>query len=92
MIRYFVTLEAFLVQVLGYLLLWLWNDYLATILSLIFGGIAFFIWFISLIVEWVEKSKVPPSYYRLMLLCFLAPLLGAVIGIVLKNGLNWLAH
>ena len=91
MLKRLITIEAFLVQVLIYLLLWLWNDYLATVLSLILGGISLFVWLISLIVEWVEQSKVPKSYYRLMLLCFLAPLLGAIIGIGLKNGLSWMS-
>ncbi len=90
LLKRFITLEAFLVQVIIYLLIWLWDDYLATILSLVLGSIALSLYLLSYLVELVDKSSVPWVYYRLMLLCFLAPLIGAILGILLKNGLSWL--
>lgn len=84
------TIEALLIQVIFYLLLWLWDDYLASIISLILGGISFSVLIISYLVELVERSRVSKDYYRVMFFCFLAPVLGAIIGIVLLNGLSWL--
>lgn len=85
-----VSLEAFLVQFILYLLLWLWNDYLATILSLVLGGISLAVYLIANMVELVERSHVPRVYYRFMVICFLAPLLAAVAGIFLRNGFSWM--
>jgi hypothetical protein len=82
--------EAFLVQLVVYLLLWLWNDYLATILSLVLGGISLAVFLIAKLVELVESSRVPGIYYRFMVICFIAPLVGAILGIFLRDGLSWL--
>lgn len=82
--------EALLVQILLYLLLWLWNDYLAAVLSLIFGGIALSVLVIAKVTEWIEPSNAPKSYYRLMLVCVLAPLIAAALGLLLLGGVSWL--
>ena len=85
-----VTIEAFLVQLVVYLFLWFWNDYLALILSLILGGIALSILVVSKMVELVESSRVPKVYYRFMVICILAPLLAGIAGMLLRNGVSWL--
>lgn len=85
-----VTIEAFLVQLVIYLFLWFWNDYLALILSLILGGITLSILVVSKMVELVESSRVPKVYYRFMIICILAPLLAGIAGILLRNGVSWL--
>ncbi|MEZ4983703.1 MAG: hypothetical protein R2795_01480 [Saprospiraceae bacterium] len=84
------SFESFLIQLVIYLLLWLWNDYTATLLSLIVGGIAMFVLILSKLVEWVDSSRVPASYYRLMWACLMAPVIAAVLGMLLKNGLSWM--
>ncbi|MEM6379326.1 MAG: hypothetical protein AAF705_14045 [Bacteroidota bacterium] len=68
-------LEVFLIQVVIYLLLWLNDDYMATLVSGAFAGIFFFIWLLSRVVELIEPSKVPKWYYRYMLVSALAPIL-----------------
>jgi|APTNR8051073442_1049403.scaffolds.fasta_scaffold00674_6 hypothetical protein len=67
--------EIFLAQVVVYLLIWVLNSYLALILSLIFAGICVLILLVSLVVELIERSKVPRWYYYLMVISALAPLL-----------------
>jgi hypothetical protein len=59
--------EIFMIQAILYLILWLWNDYAATIFSLSFAAIAFFILIIALIAEVIEPSKVPRKYFYVML-------------------------
>lgn len=85
-----VTIEAFLIQLVIYLFLWFWNDYLALILSLILGGIALSILVVSKMVELVESSRVPKVYYRFMVICILAPLLAGIAGVLLRNGVSWM--
>ncbi|MEL6657251.1 MAG: hypothetical protein AAFP77_26765 [Bacteroidota bacterium] len=85
-----VSIEAFLIQIVAYLLIWLLNDYLAFILSFILGGIALFLYLVAKIVELVDRSRVPKVYYRFMVICFLAPLLAGIVGLLLRNGPSWL--
>ena len=59
-------IEILLAEVAAYLLIWVFNDYLATMLSLIFGSIFLLILLTSLVVELVEKSKVPRWYFTFM--------------------------
>ncbi len=67
--------EIFLAQVVVYLLIWVLNNYLALILSSIFAGICLLILLVALVVELIERSKVPRWYYYLMIISTLAPLL-----------------
>ncbi|MEM1323616.1 MAG: hypothetical protein AAGG75_25365 [Bacteroidota bacterium] len=84
-------IEIFLLQFIFYLLLWLWNDYLATLLSGILAVVCFSILIISLITEWIEPSKVPRWYFWLMLASILAPVLAALVFVGLMGGeLNWI--
>lgn len=77
------ALEWLLIQVVLYLLLWLSYEYLARLLSILLGAIFFAIWVVSVIVEWIEPSKVPRQYFRFLLASFLAPLLAAGLFVVL---------
>jgi hypothetical protein len=80
-----VSLEGLLVQVIAYLALWLVDSYLAQVVSLLIGGVAAAILLISLLVEVVDRSRVPKVYYRLVLWCVLGPLLGGLLGWLLAG-------
>ena len=67
--------EVFLIETIVYIVLWLWNEYVATILTLSFTAIAFFILAVSLISEAIERSKVPRWYFSYMLISVFTPLL-----------------
>lgn len=82
--------EIFLVEVIIYFLLWLFNDYLATLLSISLGSIFLAILIISLIVEWIERSKVPIWYYKVMVVSILAPLLTAIVYLFFAGGVSWM--
>ena len=82
--------EIFLAEVIIYLVLWLSNDYLATFLSLIFFCICLLILIISIIVDWIDGSKVPQWYFMLMTASTLAPLLAALIFIAINGEIPWL--
>jgi len=58
--------ELFLIQFIIYSVLWLWNEYLASLFTLVFTAIAIFILAISLMAELIEPSKVPRWYFSSM--------------------------
>jgi hypothetical protein len=73
-----------------YLLMWLFNDYLASLLSIILGTICLLILLISLIVEAIERSKVPRWYYFFLAVSVLAPIVAAVIYLFISGGVDWM--
>ncbi|TNE49223.1 MAG: hypothetical protein EP344_18320 [Bacteroidetes bacterium] len=79
-------LEIFLLEVVCWLGLWLLNDYLATLLTLIITAIVFTILIIALLSELIERSKVPRKYFWVMGLSVLAPTLAALTYILIFGG------
>lgn len=79
-------LEIFLLEVAGWLALWLINDYLATLLTLILTAIVFAVLAIALVSELIERSKVPRWYFWVMGISILAPLVSAGIYLVIFGG------
>lgn len=84
--------EIFLAQLVIYLVIWIFNDYLASLLSLIFGSICFLILLISLIVEVIERSKVPRAYFLFMAASVLAPIVAALIYLAISGGVEWMQN
>jgi len=82
--------EIFLAETIVYVLLWLTNDYLATLLSVVFAGIFLFILLISLLAEWIERSGVPRSYYGFMVVSILSPLITAALMLAILGIPEWL--
>lgn len=76
-------------QVVIYLLLWLYDDYMATLVSAAFGGIFLCIWLLSRVVELIERSKVPKWYFRYMLVSALAPILVSVFFFMVYGVPDW---
>jgi len=68
-------IEIVLVEICLYLLLWIWNEQVALILSAIFSGVSLIVLVVSVIVEMVEPSKVPKSFFIFMIISVLVPLL-----------------
>ena len=85
-------IEVFLIEVLIYFLIWLANNYLGFMLALIFGIIFISILIIALLVEWVEKSKVPKWYYWFMFVSFLAPFFTILLTILISGLPSWLTN
>ena len=72
-------IELFLIQFIIYSLLWLWDEYLASLLTLVFTAISIFILAISLMAELIEPSKVPRWYFYSMLVSIIAPILATIV-------------
>lgn len=85
------VLESFMIQLVIYILIWIVDDYVASLLLLIIPIIGTAILLLSLIFELIEPSKIPKSYYKYMLSLILAPVAVAAIYFYM-NGLqlDWL--
>jgi hypothetical protein len=83
--------EIFMIQAILYLLIWLWNDFAATIMSLSFSAIALFIILIAGIAEVIEPSKVPRKYFYVMVISALTPIIiGSFFMLLKKGSLDWM--
>ena len=85
-------LEIFLIQFVAYLSLWIYDDYMGSLVSVVMAAIFAAVWLLSLVVEWIEPSKVPRSYFYWIGLSVLAPLLAMLVYVLIMGGdLDWLA-
>lgn len=83
--------EGFLIQLILYSLLWIVSEYVGLLLCVIMAGVLGAIWVFALIIELVEKSKVPSSYFRWLFLSALAPALVALAFTLMFQGdFNWI--
>jgi hypothetical protein len=86
-------LEIFLLETVVWLVMWLVNDYMATLLTLIIGAIVLAVLLLAIISEAIERSKVPRRYFYVMGLSVLAPVVAALMYQVLFGGhLNFLSN
>jgi len=68
-------IEFFLIQLIFYTLVFLWNHHIGILLSLSFSVICFAIVIISYLADWIEAARVPAWYYPLMWVSVVSPLL-----------------
>jgi hypothetical protein len=66
--------ELCIFQAIIYISIWLTNEYLASLVSIIIVPIIFAILLISIISELIEKSKVPKVYFHFMIISILVPI------------------
>jgi len=78
--------EIFLFQTIVWLVLWLLNDYVAALLTLIVGAIVSAVLVIALISEAIERTKVPRWYFSIMALSVVSMLLATLIYVGLLGG------
>jgi len=67
-------IEISLVQIIFYSALWLVDDYFALLVSVILTVILFAVLVISIISELLERSKVPMSYFKMLGISILIPI------------------
>lgn len=79
-------LEIFLLEVVVWLGLWLLDDYLATLLTLVIGAIVSAVLIIALMAEAIERSKVPRKYFYVMFLSVVAPVLAGFFYLFIFGG------
>lgn len=80
-----------LLQAVVYSGLWLWNEYVAVYVSLIFPGMILVILIFAGIADLIEPSRIPRWYYGLMIVSIVTPLIIGVVFYYLYQGrLDWL--
>src|SRR4030095_13733664 len=78
-------------QAVIYLSIWLWNEYVASYISLIFPSMILVILVLALIADWIEPSRIPRWYYILMLISIFIPvIIGAVFYFINDGNIAWL--
>jgi hypothetical protein len=89
--RRLTVLEMFLIQLILYGLLWLWNEFIASYVCLIFPIIIAVILLISWIADLIEPARVGRRYYYFMAVSVLAPILaGAFFYFIFGGDVAWL--
>jgi hypothetical protein len=84
-------LEIFLIQFVCYMGLWLYDDYMGSLVSIVLAGVFAAVLIISLIVERIEPSKVPRKYFYVIAVSVLAPLLAMGLYVLIMGGrIGWL--
>jgi hypothetical protein len=78
--------EIFLLEIVAWMVLWLLDDYLATLLTLIVSAIVLSVLLIALMAELIERSKVPRRYFSIMALSVLAPFFAAIVYMLIFGG------
>ena len=68
-----------LLQAVMYCAVWLWNEYVAFYITMIFPIMILIILVLSRIADWIEPSRIPGWYYKVMLISIVIPV---VIGFV----------
>jgi hypothetical protein len=84
------VLEFFLVECVVWLAVWLIDDYVATLLTLLVGAVVLAVLVVALLSEAIERSNVPRKYYQVMAVSVAAPLAVALLYAVVFKGLDWL--
>jgi len=82
--------EGFLIQIILYALLWLSNDYIGLLLCLIMTAIVSGLLVFALMAEWIQRSKVPRSYFKWMFVSALAPMLVMIAFITIYGRPSWM--
>jgi hypothetical protein len=78
--------EIFLLQLTIWLLIWLLNDYVATLLTLCIGAVVSAVLIVALLAEAVERSKVPRRYFYVMGISIITIILAAGIYVLIFGG------
>ena len=78
-------------QAVVYTSLWLWNEYVASYLTLIFPAVILFVLILATIADLIEPSRIPGWYYGLMLISIVTPIaIGAVFYYINGGAPQWL--
>jgi hypothetical protein len=83
--------EIFLLQLIFYGLIWLWDEFVASYICLIFPVIIAAILLISWIADLIEPARVGGRYYLFMIVSIIAPVVVAAFFFFIFDGdVAWL--
>ncbi|MCB0648544.1 MAG: hypothetical protein KDC49_17865 [Saprospiraceae bacterium] len=76
-------------ELLILLLLWLNNEFLASLVSAIIVVVSLAIWIVAVISEKIERSKVSRSFFKTILMIALIPVVLAIFFFYINGGIEW---
>lgn len=82
------SIELLLAECILFSLVWLWHDYIAKFLTLLIPMICAGVLIVSLIAEFLDRSKVSRFYYLAMGISVLSPILVALF-MILSGFATW---
>ncbi|MBP7273183.1 MAG: hypothetical protein KA974_05045 [Saprospiraceae bacterium] len=82
-------LLVFLIELIIYFLVWQWNNFIASYVTLIFAAISFFVLIISVISDRIERSNIASWYYKFMVINILAPIISVLLYLVTGGEFTW---
>jgi hypothetical protein len=77
------SVELALIELIIFLLLWLWDSFLAFYFTLALTFICSAVFIISLIAEWLERSRIDKFYFYAMAISVIVPWIAAGIVVLL---------
>ncbi len=78
-------------QAVIYLSIWLWDEYVASYITLIFPAMILVILILGLIADWIEPSRIPGWYYKIMIISIIIPVVIGVVFYYINDGrIGWL--
>lgn len=84
--------EVFLIEMVIYMGLWMLDDYLATMVSVILSCICLVLLITALGMELIERTRVPRWYYYFMAASVIAPILSGLIYYFITGQLDWVVN
>ncbi len=86
-------IEAFLIQVVIYVLIYIADSYVGFLICVVAGSIGMAAFVLSLLFEWIERSNITPKYYWYLMTAFVAPIVVMLMFIfVLPGGTDWMGQ
>ena len=79
-------LEIFIFETILWLGLWLASDYVAALLTVVFGAVLVAVLLFSLVAELIERSKVPASFFIIMAVSIASGILAGLFYLVIFGG------
>ncbi len=80
-----------LIQAVFYAGIWLWNDYVASYLTLVFPAMILVILLIAVVADLIEPSGISWKYYGLMMMSILIPVvIGVIFFLLFGREIAWM--
>ena len=83
--------EIILIELVLCLLLWVVDEYTASLLCIVLPIICLGVLVIALIAEWIEPSKVPRLFFKALGVSIIIPLVSFGIYFMIFGSIGWLA-
>ena len=82
--------EIVLIQIVLYLLLWITDEFTASLLCVVIPVIFFSVLVIALIAEWIEPSKVPRIFFMTLGVSIVIPIITLISYFMIFGTFGWL--